>query len=578
MKIIPKGYVREKNNNPVSFDTEGNLVDQITNEKGTMVLPEITVRGISPETKARNYSSVYDRYALPNLINWGLENTAGKALQPAIEKYPWSANILKAITPSSYIGTLREGKAPWDLSNTGFGDSKDMQSANLLFDLVVGPKVAKGANKGVNAASTFVGKKYVTPYLSSRILNNSIKANPKGQILVSDSYFNSPNNWYRITNTPEVHGIKEMGKNVTTRDSGALIDVSSDNWRTSVLDQPLIRDKEGFLMLDPNRPNGIFDSNKIDWSPRLFQKSGSAHGNTSQASKGQVWQGGLSNSSMFPTIVIEGEAAQQVPMGLSRTNFKLSPWEQIPMGHRIGFKTGEMPMENLGYFQNLGNGKYSYQGQIIPDKRINMPETSINVVKENARKLLDQEWDQIYEAALNEGNTKKLKELRALHFQVKSGNDPQVFAHSTNNTFNQFDKSFFGQTDEGFHGSGFYFTTTRVLENPSIYKIAKGPNGEIPYMNYGRNKKYFYLKGNREYKVGNPMRNFFEEANTVGFVSPKDSKVSEVIVGQPTQIKSTIAITYDDNGNFIPLSKRDDFANPDFRYKKGAKILIKKKR
>lgn len=55
MKIVPKGYVREKNNNPVSFDTEGNLVDQVTNEKGTMVLPEITVRG----TKYRNYSSAY---------------------------------------------------------------------------------------------------------------------------------------------------------------------------------------------------------------------------------------------------------------------------------------------------------------------------------------------------------------------------------------------------------------------------------------------------------------------------------------------------------------------------------------
>ena len=204
--------------------------------------------------------------------------------------------------------------------------------------------------------------------------------------------------------------------------------------------------------------------------------------------------------------------------------------------------------------------------------------TSINVVKENAHKLSDQEWDQIYEAALKEGDTKKLKELRALHFQVKSGNDPQVFAHSTNNTFNQFDKSFFGQTDEGFNGSGFYFTTTRVPENQAIFKIAKGPNGEIPYMNYGRNKKYFYLKGDREYNVGDPSRNFFEESNTVGFVSPKDSKVSEVVVGQPVQIKNTRTITYDDNGNFIPLSKRDDFTNPDFRYKNGAKILIKKKR
>lgn len=214
--------------------------------------------------------------------------------------------------------------------------------------------------------------------------------------------------------------------------------------------------------------------------------------------------------------------------------------------------------------------------QLFFDKRYD--KTSINIVKENAHKLSNQEWDQIYEAALEEGNTEKLKELRALHFQVKSGNDPQVFAHSTNNTFNQFDKSFFGQTDEGFNGRGFYFTTTRVPENQLIYKIAKGPNGEIPYMNYGRNKKYFYLKGNREYNVGDPNRNFFEEVNTVGFVSPKDSKVSEVIVGQPTQIKNARAITYDDNGNFIPLSKRDDFTNPDFRYKKGAKILIKKKR
>ena len=381
-KFAEGGYVREKNNNPISFDEEGNLTDQVTGEKGTMMLPEVTVRGVSPETRARNYSSAYDRYALPDLINWGLEGTIGKALQPVIEKYPLSANVLKAMTPSSYIGTIREGKAPWDLSNTGFGDSKDMQSANLLFDLAMGFKGVKGVNKGVNTASRLVGKKYVSPYVVSRTLNRSINANPKGQILVSDSYFNSPNNWYRITNTPEVYGIKEIGKNVTTRDSGALIDVPSDNWRTSILDQPLIRDKEGFLMLDPNRPNGIFDPNKIEWSPRFFQKSGSAHGNTTQASKGQIWQGGISNSSMFPTVILEGQVARQVPMGITRSRFRLSPWEDIPMGQRIGFHTGEMPMENLSYFQKLKNGKYSYQGQIIPDKRIDTTTPKINISPE----------------------------------------------------------------------------------------------------------------------------------------------------------------------------------------------------
>ena len=258
---------------------------------------------------------------------------------------------------------IQTGKTIYTTGKDIYNYGRDMYTYGK--DLVQLSKVAQIAPKTVR-------QKYVAPYISSRMLNRSINANPKGQIIVSDSYFNSPNNWYRITNTPEVYGIKEVGKNVTTRDSGALIDVPSDNWRTSVLDQPLIRDKEGFLMLDPNRPNRIFDSNKLDWSPKLFQKSGSAHGNTSQASKGQVWSLGTSKSSMFPTVILEGQAARQVPMGITRTKFKLTPWEDIPVGQRIGFHTGEMPIDNLGYFQKLENGKYSYQGTIIPDKRINV--------------------------------------------------------------------------------------------------------------------------------------------------------------------------------------------------------------
>ena len=74
------GYVRAQNNHPISFDTEGNLVDQVSGEKGTMILPGFNVIGISPKTRAKNYSSAYDRYALPDLINYGLESTIGKTL------------------------------------------------------------------------------------------------------------------------------------------------------------------------------------------------------------------------------------------------------------------------------------------------------------------------------------------------------------------------------------------------------------------------------------------------------------------------------------------------------------------
>ena len=59
MPTYNNGYVRQKNNHPISFDEQGNLTDQITGEKGTMMLPGLTVRGVNPETRAKNYSSAY---------------------------------------------------------------------------------------------------------------------------------------------------------------------------------------------------------------------------------------------------------------------------------------------------------------------------------------------------------------------------------------------------------------------------------------------------------------------------------------------------------------------------------------
>lgn len=59
--FIPKfdngktGYVRQ-NNNPIMFDNQGNLVDQVTGEKGTMLIPNVTIK---PKRKS-NYSSAFD--------------------------------------------------------------------------------------------------------------------------------------------------------------------------------------------------------------------------------------------------------------------------------------------------------------------------------------------------------------------------------------------------------------------------------------------------------------------------------------------------------------------------------------
>ena len=76
-----KGYVRQKNDHPISFNKQGNLTDQVTGEKGTMMLPGFTITGISPETKAKNYSTSFDgTYGLTPRDIYGMMPVVGDAL------------------------------------------------------------------------------------------------------------------------------------------------------------------------------------------------------------------------------------------------------------------------------------------------------------------------------------------------------------------------------------------------------------------------------------------------------------------------------------------------------------------
>ena len=250
---------------------------------------------------------------------------------------------------------IQTGKTIYTTGKDIYNYGRDMYTYGK--DLVQLSKVAQIAPKTVR-------QKYVAPYISSKMLNRSINANPKGQIIVSENYFNSPYNWYRITESPEVYGIKEMGKNVTTIDASDMY-IPSNQFRLGVIDNNLTF-RDGYWYKPLKRVIN-------------FSKSGSAHGNTSQAAKGHLWQGTTANSRKFPITVLEGDMPIQTYRGFnpatgldSRTSFHLVDSETIPMGARIGFHTGEMPIDNLGYFQKLENGKYSYQGTIIPDKRINV--------------------------------------------------------------------------------------------------------------------------------------------------------------------------------------------------------------
>ena len=193
---------------------------------------------------------------------------------------------------------------------------------------------------------------------------------------VGPEYFNSPYNWYRWTETPEIQSLKRYGKNITTHDDDYIVG-TPNSWRTNAMDT-FSKSKEGYWYKADNFPDDDSFKAYTDYlnNPNktigFGNKYGSAHGNRSQASYGKYWDGSLSTSGIGHLGLLEGDTGPTIPFGITRKHFVEKPIEDIIPGTRTGFKTGEMPMGNLSWFEKLPNGRFDYKGLVLPDKRIDL--------------------------------------------------------------------------------------------------------------------------------------------------------------------------------------------------------------
>lgn len=227
---------------------------------------------------------------------------------------------------------------------------------------LVGPILNKVADKAVSAYK----------------INNAIsKGSKEFDGTVGEAYFRDPHKWYRITESPEIYGIREAGRNITTSDMAELgMTTSADRFRTGIIKAGLVP-VDGGWALSKNAKPGI----------RLATKAGSAHGNTSQAALGGKWGGSIASSKKFPQVVLEGQGVNKVGASYDaltgadqgRSVFTKQDWSDLPIGARLGFKTGEMPLENLKAFTKLKNGRYSFE-DVIPYKTAEVPAFSSEVV------------------------------------------------------------------------------------------------------------------------------------------------------------------------------------------------------
>ena len=223
-----------------------------------------------------------------------------------------------------------------------------------------------------------------------------------------------------------------------------------------------------------------------------------------------------------------------------------------------------VPTKNFSYWRKyplLGWRKNSFKNVKTP-----------TITADNAASITPRQWTAAQDAAIARGDMAEAQRLRDLHFKVSAPNtvasvngQPLQLYHGTDATFNAFDLSKYGSTDGGTFGRGVY--TTPVKEYAELY----GKNNIPLYMKLDnprdyRNSTISDLMAEKfafgdDFATGNGVDGAIGRPSWKGFKG-----LEEWISHNPKNIKSSLPVTYTDDGTRIPLGERDNFNINDIRY------------
>ena len=396
---VPKGMVVVPNYESLTPKAQNQYVEYL-NEKNPYELPELVVQGNSQDLpiidptetdqnlKVRDYNKRADRWV-------NSEFDSGRQFSVYVPTQ-W-------LSPSHWIGYGKHlyNGGDWKeglFHNSGVVTDEFYQEHPILSGIVniAGDAAVLGFPQVLKANAPAIRTATLKPFRGRLIAKELNKAANEFDGTVGEAYIKSPDTWFRKTELPEVGGIKEQGINVTTTDIDSYNN-SHNQFRKFILDnglEPGSGVNEGYFIMPENIRQSNINTNLIlaegkkpsfsdmlDFGDRRnFLKFESAHGNRSQGAFGTFWRETTAQSGVFPQVILEGRPLPDgtLPMGITRSRFTIKPVNEIPFGQRVGFKTGEMPIEGLRYFIEKPNGRYLYQGEVIPEKRIWMTRQELN--------------------------------------------------------------------------------------------------------------------------------------------------------------------------------------------------------
>ena len=173
----------------------------------------------------------------------------------------------------------------------------------------------------------------------------------------------------------------------------------------------------------------------------------------------------------------------------------------------------------------------------------------------------DGTWLKMPDGSTWEGDPRSWVQMMSSSYDRYTRNSPfkyEPFAHSTDDIFDTFDMSYFGKTDQGFYGKGFY---THPAENISGELRGRNSYGDNNYLLTTNVKKPldlhstdFEYAGLFNWENTNAPKGIFDNYDSVYYGVPGNKMVgaspSELVVPSSNNYKSLLG----NNGNFNPLN------------------------
>lgn len=272
-----------------------------------------------------------------------------------------------------------------------------------------------------------------------------------------------------------------------------------------------------------------------------------------------------------------------------------------------GFFTREYAKEQP-YISTLGNIGGDILTGVALNKGYNTLKNNINSrinkrlfneAMNNMANISDNRLDRIYNRLYNTGDYEDLQQLRDKHFEVKASNPlmnrdrPTQLYHTVgdeyDSSFNVFNPNIEGSnsaiytTDnlamsKSYSSKPTYDRVKKLYSNASKSYDIEGyyqPWNEIPYNGniWSTRTLEKAVKNHPQYGIDrlviHNIKDWGGKAMPKGtFLIDGNIKSSGTVIENfnPNDLKYSSAVTYDDLGNIIPLSKRDNFSIKDLRY------------